>query len=1018
MDCHVTSGVCHLYTLCASCNNTVPKRAFSNHICSKKRCAICSVHYSFADRKNNSFPSSEHQCFVQRPKRYLECETPGRGHSDETVDFDLLGGEEDDGDTMTRCKRRKLSCDSVGVANATYRDQSANNYARAPSDDNIWIFDIETDQSCVNEGLHKPILLAAESLTGDEVIYIGYDCINNFCEDVFAGIERVRRTEWFIAHFGSGFDFLPILEWLYKQHKYIPKILLRGNKVVSMRVGNKRFIDSYLFIPIPLSKFATTFNLKEVKKGYFPHFLTSKEALYPTASSKLHSFQTCEKGESCSMRQVVSADCSHCVAGQSNASCFNANSRQTELQEFALKAGQFPPACLFALNTMKGQQTVSTFLAWHSAQTQFYRVNNLTYDFEQELVSYCQSDVKLLKEGFMEFRALIRKVCNGIDPFEVACTAASACNYIYRQLFMPKDSIAILPQNGYTGNELTSFPAAIWLSWVEQVASNLKPDEFSIRLYKSGGGLKRGRGKEQTLGSFKIDGLLLYKHTSQPICATSNDVVQRPHRSIVLEFFGCYFHGCPSCYPDRNEVNKKRNATTMHDLYSTTVVDRLEWIAAQSSCGKVFTTTDNLRFVVDSIFFIWECEFKKLLELTISQDDQGTDTALPHLPKSVASRLSPFPSETPNATQQNENRITLQQTRLYSPNNIQILQKMSDDSIRYSPLQPRDAFFGGRTENFVLKWSRQLQSQTLKYVDVCSLYPYVNSKSVYPSGHPDLILIATEQQQQSFPKKDMSRCSKSSATEKPSQTSCVDDVANIVQDRAVEIKFLDRVDRILAIPSSEGDLSHHFDAGQQQPSPSRQRLRKFSQRTLSEFPHTYVESKLRNEDFFGLIKCQVLPPSDLHLPILPFKFQSKLFFPLCRRCVEERSSIPDKKCVDLTSKKCVHRRVEDRSFWGTFATPEVKLALENGYRVIDVAEIWSWSRKKRSVTLFKDYIDKVLKIKLEASGWPKSCSCDEDTSAAQKICEHKRLYLREMEKKEGIALDPAKRKKRGSTIHC
>ena len=52
--------------------------------------------------------------------------------------------------------------------------------------------------------------------------------------------------------------------------------------------------------------------------------------------------------------------------------------------------------------------------------------------------------------------------------------------------------------------------------------------------------------------------------------------------------------------------------------------------------------------------------------------------------------------------------------------------------------------------------------------------------------------------------------------------------------------------------------------------------------------------------------------------------------------------MPDKKSVDLTSKKCVHRQVEERSFWGTFPTPEVKLALENGYRVIDVAEIWSW----------------------------------------------------------------------------
>ena len=141
-------------------------------------------------------------------------------------------------------------------------------------------------------------------------------------------------------------------------------------------------------------------------------------------------------------------------------------------------------------------------------------------------------------------------------------------------------------------------------------------------------------------------------------------------------------------------------------------------------------------------------------------------------------------------------------------------------------------------------------------------------------------MTATEQQQRSFSKKDMARFNKNSATEMQPQTSYVDEVANVVQGRAVEIKFLDRVDRILTIQSSEGDMgSHHSDAEQHKSFHSWQRFRKLSQRTLLEFPHTYVESKLRKEDFFGLIKCQVLPPPAIHLPILPFKFQSKLFSP-------------------------------------------------------------------------------------------------------------------------------------------
>ena len=141
-----------------------------------------------------------------------------------------------------------------------------------------------------------------------------------------------------------------------------------------------------------------------------------------------------------------------------------------------------------------------------------YREQSKQYDFESELVSYCQSDVKLLKEGFSEYRRLTQSICNGINHFEIACTAASACNYIYRQLFMPDDSIAILPNNGYTGSELKSFPAAIWVSWVEQTAFQVlqrQGHQQELRLYKSGGRSRKGKGREQTLGSFKVDGLLL-----------------------------------------------------------------------------------------------------------------------------------------------------------------------------------------------------------------------------------------------------------------------------------------------------------------------------------------------------------------------------------------------------------------------------------------------------------------------------------------------------------------------------
>ena len=265
------------------------------------------------------------------------------------------------------------------------------------------LFDKETNQSCANEDLHKPILSS-----GDGEIYIGYDCINNFCEDVFAGIDQ---TEWFIAHFGSGFDSLSIFEWLYKQHNIFPIFCWEVMKL--FRCGLEKTVQWLLsvhsdtFIKVP-----TIFNLKEVKKVTFLVFGHLNILFIPLL---LHS---CIFNKHA--RREKTAVCDELFPATAlTANCFSANSGQAQGQDFALKEGQFPPACLLPWSRWK---------AWYAAQTEFYWIHFFTYDFEQELVSYCQSDGELLKEGFMEFRNLRNRLCNCIDFFDVAWTAASACN--------------------------------------------------------------------------------------------------------------------------------------------------------------------------------------------------------------------------------------------------------------------------------------------------------------------------------------------------------------------------------------------------------------------------------------------------------------------------------------------------------------------------------------------------------------------------------------------------------------
>ncbi|KAJ8307842.1 hypothetical protein KUTeg_014625 [Tegillarca granosa] len=54
--------------------------------------------------------------------------------------------------------------------------------------------------------------------------------------------------------------------------------------------------------------------------------------------------------------------------------------------------------------------------------------------------------------------------------------------------------------------------------------------------------------------------------------------------------------------------------------------------------------------------------------------------------------------------------------------------------------------------------------------------------------------------------------------------------------------------------------------------------------------------KINLNDFFGIVKCKILPPRRLFLPVLPVKCNGKLTFPLCRTYTENaNAAIPISK---------------------------------------------------------------------------------------------------------------------------
>ena len=80
--------------------------------------------------------------------------------------------------------------------------------------------------------------------------------------------------------------------------------------------------------------------------------------------------------------------------------------------------------------------------------------------------------------------------------------------------------------------------------------------------------------------------------------------------------------------------------------------------------------------------------------------------------------------------------------------------------------------------------------------------------------------------------------------------------------------------------------------------------------------------------YFGLVKCTVLPPRGLFHPVLPYHTQGKLMFPLCKACADTCNQTP---CTHTDSK---------RAMQGTWCSIELEKALEKGYQILKLHEVW------------------------------------------------------------------------------
>ena len=112
------------------------------------------------------------------------------------------------------------------------------------------------------------------------------------------------------------------------------------------------------------------------------------------------------------------------------------------------------------------------------------------------------------------------------------------------------------------------------------------------------------------------------------------------------------------------------------------------------------------------------------------------------------------------------------------------------------------------------------------------------------------------------------------------------------------------------------------------------------------------------QEWFGLVKLKIVPPPHLLHPVLPETVGEKLCFHLCSTCAH------------LNRGTFCNHDDEERAIVGTYFTGEVNLALEKGYKIQEMYELYHWPSEQQSQNIFRGLIKDQYSKKALSSAVP------------------------------------------------
>lgn len=316
---------------------------------------------------------------------------------------------------------------------------------KTPEKFTLIFYDIETvqkkeifDRGNKSQFEHEAILLVTQSVCEKcwnkeesyicdsshprEQIYEGIDCVSKFLTFLFQ-YQPNQSVVICMAHNSKAFDGNLILANALRMKNCNfsnIKLVMRGFKLLKIQLKKKiQFIDSLMFIPMPLANFQKTFDLDiSLTKGFFPYlFLSFDNWSYE---------------------------------------------------------GEIPEKKYFNME-MSSTKRQKEFDSWYEEKTNAKE----KYILRNEAIQYCSNDVTLLRHGCLKFMESIFEIAK-INPFIECFTLAQLALLIYRKNFMPENKLGIVPRNNYHSNTAQSKICRKWLTYLNyfQPSNSSMPDFF------------------------------------------------------------------------------------------------------------------------------------------------------------------------------------------------------------------------------------------------------------------------------------------------------------------------------------------------------------------------------------------------------------------------------------------------------------------------------------------------------------------------------------------------------------